>query len=305
MSSNQLQSTAHKRSKGLLIALLLLIVPSFSSGQNNSNDLGEMGPPLRIFETQEAALRYLVPECNSGLSAECRRLGHWYSGVLRSRINVDPNFVADIPAAVRAYRRGCYLGDGESCESLAYQSQRDPIISPYKPEELLEKACELSVASGCASLAELLAVENTATSRFFFERACELSDRYCSDLANLLHEVVGPEPSLVPLHEKACQVHVHESCAVLALWYSEGIAVPPDFFRAFEYAEAACVAIGNSFVLGDARACSLAGQLLERGVGVRQDLHAAMERYGRACDLRDQDGCDDFARLNAQLRRVD
>ena len=294
---------AFKRTLCLSIALLTAMVPSFSSGQNIANDSGSPVPrSLIIFGTQGAAIERLEPECNSGDSGACAQLGSWYTEEPNDN---DPNSVPNIPAAVRAYRQGCDLGNGASCQSLANLSQRDPIISPYNPEELHAKACELGVASGCASLAELLVVESTETSRVFFERACELSDLHCAKLANFLHEIVGPESSQVPLHDKACQVHIFESYAVLALWYSEGIAVPPDFFRAFDYAEAACVAIGNSLVLGDARACSLAGQLLERGVGVRQDLHAAMERYGRACDLRDQDGCDDFARLNAQLRRVD
>ena len=45
-------------------------------------------------------------------------------------------------------------------------------------------------------------------------------------------------------------------------------------------------------------ACNNLGVLYGRGEGVRQDKSIAKEYYGKACDLRSQEGCDNYRTLN-------
>lgn len=44
--------------------------------------------------------------------------------------------------------------------------------------------------------------------------------------------------------------------------------------------------------------CRKAGFVLLSGDGVRQDFKRAKEYFGRACDLKDEEGCSKYRMLN-------
>ena len=51
---------------------------------------------------------------------------------------------------------------------------------------------------------------------------------------------------------------------------------------------------------GVAWACSLAGFLYDNGEGVRLDRKRALALFGKACDLKEEDGCKNYAKLKGQ-----
>lgn len=44
--------------------------------------------------------------------------------------------------------------------------------------------------------------------------------------------------------------------------------------------------------------CNNLGWLYDNGLGVRQNFRTAKEYYGKACDSGDQQGCDNYRKLN-------
>ncbi|HAR80453.1 MAG TPA: Sel1 repeat protein [Succinivibrionaceae bacterium] len=46
--------------------------------------------------------------------------------------------------------------------------------------------------------------------------------------------------------------------------------------------------------------CKNLADLYYNGWGTRQNYSTAKEYYGKACDLGNQEGCDNYARLNKQ-----
>ena len=47
-------------------------------------------------------------------------------------------------------------------------------------------------------------------------------------------------------------------------------------------------------------ACNNLGIAYNNGIGVRQNRTTAKEYYGKACDLGNQEGCDNYRKLNEQ-----
>ncbi len=54
----------------------------------------------------------------------------------------------------------------------------------------------------------------------------------------------------------------------------------------------------NNCKNGAAFACNNLGLLYYNGEGVKQDYQTANEFYTKACDLGNQDGCDNYKKLN-------
>lgn len=68
----------------------------------------------------------------------------------------------------------------------------------------------------------------------------------------------------------------------------------PNYFEAVKFFEQACKG-GNN--LG----CNNLGIMYENGEGVRQNSKKALELFGKACDMKEQRGCENYARLKKQL----
>jgi len=54
----------------------------------------------------------------------------------------------------------------------------------------------------------------------------------------------------------------------------------------------------NACESGDADSCSYLGDLYKNGWHIKQDRSLAKEFYGKACDLAEQIGCDEYKQLN-------
>ena len=73
--------------------------------------------------------------------------------------------------------------------------------------------------------------------------------------------------------------------------YFEGKGVRQDYKKAVEWWEKAAIQ-------GNPHAQVILGSMYDSGLCVRQDKHIAKEWYGKACDNGDQDGCDNYRKLN-------
>ena len=92
--------------------------------------------------------------------------------------------------------------------------------------------------------------------------------------------------------EKACNLDVGLGCSNLGFLYAEGKGVRQDISKAVQYCEKGCS-------LKEGFACNSLGELYEDGIGIKNKT-TAKEYYGKACDLGDQQGCDNYRKLNEQ-----
>ena len=79
----------------------------------------------------------------------------------------------------------------------------------------------------------------------------------------------------------------------LGVLYENGYGVKQDYLKAKEWYEKAAAQ-------GLALAQNNIGFLYGNGQGVKQDYKKAKEWYGKACDGGEQQGCDNYKKLNQQ-----
>ena len=97
----------------------------------------------------------------------------------------------------------------------------------------------------------------------------------------------------VPYCEKACNLNNGLICGVLGILYAEGQGVRQNYQQAKKKKKKAC---NMNVGLG----CFGLGVLYSFGCGVRQNKRTAKEYFGKTCDLGNQEGCDEYRRLNEQ-----
>ena len=95
------------------------------------------------------------------------------------------------------------------------------------------------------------------------------------------------------LFEKAAAQGDADACYFLGGMYFSGHGVRQDYAKAREWYE-------KSSSQGIAEAQILLGMMYDEGLGVQQNKATAKEYYGKACDNGNQEGCDEYRRLNME-----
>ena len=92
--------------------------------------------------------------------------------------------------------------------------------------------------------------------------------------------------------QKDCDTGNLKTCVLLGINYKYGdFPFKQDYFKAASLFRKACDG-------GEALTCWNLAWLYQYGKGVRQNKTEALSYYGKACDLKDQDACDAYAKLN-------
>ena len=155
-------------------------------------------------------------------------------------------------------------------------------------------------------------LSSLAFANYELERQCNNGNAgSCFDLGNLYFKGDGVKQDYKKAMEfwsKACEMGDAGSCYNLGCSYHLGDGVKQDYKKAREFYNKACE-------MGEALGCNNLGKLYKNGNtseskyvgkgivgnileylyesrnGVRQDYNKAMEFFGKACDLGDQDAC--------------
>lgn len=115
----------------------------------------------------------------------------------------------------------------------------------------------------------------------------------------------NPRKEAVQL-QNACNSGTGEgrACSKLATFHSmgllsgKGFGDPQDQSEATKYHLYAAQAYSKACDDGDSVSCSNLGHSYRAGLGVNKSISAALKYYGKACDLKDQNGCDFFTKLD-------
>ena len=183
-----------------------------------------------------------------------------------ARILIDGEYVAaDFSSATEILFSSCGAGDRTSCRELGqlYEFGGAGLQADVaRSATLYEHSCEMGDADGCFSLAMYYEYSSNSTNKDYYAAQAYL---------------------------QACQIEDRGNNCLR----SGDIIASRNPFQAKVAYEVGCskqyYAVEN---------CLRLAEFYERGVGVRKSLSSAIEFYGKACDLRSQMGCENYARLN-------
>ena len=196
-------------------------------------------------------------------------------------------------------KRSAYLGDAVSQYDLALNYFNE---SDYpKAFKWAEKAAVKGSADAQIMLCALYYEGNGVEQDYFkaFEW-CEKSasqghSNAQSTLGLMYYEGKGVEKDYAEafdLFKIGAYRGDNDSQLKLCTMYAEGQGVRQDYSKAFEWCE-------KSANQGNIRASFNMALMYLRGYGVESDVDIATELFGKACDNRIQEGCDEYKRLNS------
>jgi TPR repeat protein len=204
----------------------------------------------------EPALRArLIAEhgCIDGESTECFRAAVAFEGG-------DKQSPRDAVGAVRAYGRGCDLGNSLACNALGVALDYGDGIArdPERSAASFDRACRLGDSLGCANLG------------YMFENA----EGVARDVARAR-----------ALYRDACTSGNVYGCLHDEMLAAQDAGAPRDRMRVFTYWRRACES-------RDARACAFVGVMYEDGPdGLARDESKSQEAMKRSCDLGNRRAC--------------
>ncbi len=236
-------------------------------------------------------------------------LGRACSNVAYNSEEPVPGSKVDLKMANEYYTKGCDLGDGIACMSLAdliFQG-RGTAPNPAKGVQLLQKSCDLNYGQGCLRVAMVvlrgkLLPANPEEVTKLMEKACDLGDAMgCHDLGYRYMDGLGTARDQVRALDViglSCEKGFPRGCGSLGTFYMMGVAEGGvDYAQAYELLQRGCAGL-------DGPSCSNLGYMIETGKGVAADPVRAAQFYIQACSKGDLMGCGNLGVLQAEGRGV-
>lgn len=186
-----------------------------------------------------AALKYMSMACKAGSALGCEYIGDTLS---------DKSYqMFDMATAAKAYDRGCSLGRGISCWSLAMMYFKGDSVpqDSNKGVALLTKACKGGSADECSDLGDVFhkgeyGVPKDERKAFAAYRdACELDAGWCPDAVKSAL-AIGDESEAFRLATRGCNGNDEETCYRLGLLYEAGKGTSADPAKAKAMYEKGC-----------------------------------------------------------------
>ncbi|HWZ86283.1 MAG TPA: PDZ domain-containing protein, partial [Thermoanaerobaculia bacterium] len=237
------------------------------------------GVELMLTPVDQAAL--YEQACRGGIASACFREG-W---LLWNRKG-DANSAR----VLELFASACKAGSGEACayEGLDRMGSADHGAAAVP---VLERACELSSAGGCANLAFLYAMgkfvkKDDRRSASLYAKSCDLGDAQGCYNAGLMADDgrgVARDPARAAVrYAEACEMGSATGCTNLGFLYENGRGVKMDKARAHLLYQRGCE--GSSCQPSNLGGCVNAGRGDRDGIGVPVDETKAAAMFRDACD---------------------
>jgi uncharacterized protein len=229
--------------------------------------------------------------CDVGDGWACQAAAGWYLQEGASAI-----FPKEPARAAALLRRGCGLGHGPSCSTLAGLLLEGKQMAKDVPDAvaLLQRACEGGRVEDCEALGDIERkgqgvpkdVQKAIESH---TRACNMGFlRACNEVGVIYAEGDGVPRDLAKayaLFGRGCpdKGFAREACVSLAAMYDKATGIPRDMARATELYERGCAGGG----------CTRAAEIWQKGEGVTADPDRSLSLYEKACTAwSDKKACD-------------
>ena len=125
------------------ILLISIAVFAFAMPHGMTND---PGLKLAFAKKYKEALANFISRCSNNDAYACGMAGYFYDKGF-GKIKKDHNL------AIKFYKKGCSLGDADSCTLLGYEAYKNKDINLAK--KLLNKGCKLGNKDACNYLNKL------------------------------------------------------------------------------------------------------------------------------------------------------
>jgi len=222
-----------------------------------------------------AAPENYEPGCSEGRAADCYLAGEeWVRKAHQSGYSPHDEAAQPLYAtAIKAYARGCELGDARSCTSLASEIQhgigaeRDVAAAA----QLFEKACTLGYGPGCRYAAEMYESGSQARLQTLKPQPVPTTPKA---------DVPRNVPRAVEYHGRACELDDPQACYIAARLLAAGEGIEVDRAKSLALFSRSC---RDGMVLACTDAAALGG-----------DQAADFQR--RACALSDKVACGPAAK---------
>ena len=297
---------------------------------------------------QDKALALFKKACEAGIANGCFEAGSVYMQIRQERgISEDKATEARINAQTW-YDKACQAGNGWMCWNVSDWYLREGVLEifprdPARAMSMLRRGCDLGYGPSCLTLAQhMLAGKETKKdvpgAVSLMQRACD-GGRWedCEMLGNTYRDGVGltRNPVLaIAAYTRACELTGARACHSAGALYAEGDGVPKDLAKARELFALgcrdgvrgwdACKSLGEALEkgLGGAKdpakaaeayeagcmkgGCLRAGTIWERGLGVDADMDKALAAYTKGCQRAgDEQACEGRGRVLERTNKVE
>lgn len=196
--------------------------------------------------------------------------------------------------ALLLYKQACNEGNFESCNDVGamYKKGIGSSRDISKAKYFYTISCNNRNDYGCSNLRT---IDRQNTSSISFNESLQNCNTGSSDSCGRLgvHYFKGEG---VRKNLELAEKYLQQSCNAGNDKWCVGLGIiyygKKDYFEAFKYFSKSCNA-------GDSESCLAIGKLYEYGEGTRLDIVKAADFYGKSCDLKLQEGCDDYKRLKS------
>lgn len=229
--------------------------------------------------------------CSGGVPYACYRIGDQYM-VERMHAKDEDAKVKARMKAEEYFNKGCELGNGWICWNLSHWYLEPPSLAvlprdPARAMSLVRRGCNLGYGPSCSTLAgHMIKGEHTQKdvpgALALLQRACD-GGRWedCESIGNIYRDgaAVTKNPLLaIAAYERACDQGGARACNSAGVLYAKGDGLPKDPAKARALYEKGCPEKAPGW-----DACKSLGEALEKGLGGAKDMARAAEIYERGC----------------------
>lgn len=143
-----------------------------------------------------------------------------------------------------------------------------------------------------ADFYKALKQQNFTEANDIYNKLCSdknLKEDNSTDCFELVLELSIIKPQV---QSQACKNGDAEICNSLGVESYNGNQ--PNYFEAIKFFEQACKR-------GSALGCNNLGLMYHNGEGTRQNSKKALDLFGKSCDMKEQQGCENYAKLKKEL----
>ena len=242
---------------------------------------------------QQRGLAALIRACDDGVAASCAVASTWLADPAHTEDQPD---ATDLRARLET-ERACLEAERTECyqAGLSFYFGRDTFPQDRAHAvRAYERGCELGDARACNNLGDALAYgegvpRDLARSAAMFDRACRLGEALGCSNSGLMFEmgmgVLRDRARARELYRGACVSGDVYGCLHAEMLSAQDAGAPRDLQRALVYWGRACTR-------GDAKACAYVGIIYEDGPdGLSRDAAKSLEAMKRSCGLGDERAC--------------
>jgi len=239
---------------------------------------------LGVPQDESKSAAFSKQGCDLGNMAGCRDLGVAYEN--------GQGATKDYSKAMALFKQACDGGDFSGCNGLGwlYLNAQGTAQNYPLALSLFRQACDGNIAIGCANLGDMYRFGQSVPvdldkTRQYYDQACKGGrEQACTALKAINDDAGSGKPANSQPKSNATTNSTAAKAAADRAW---------SFYKQKDYSQA-LPAFQEACTGKIADGCTMAGYLLQNGLGKNADHKKAFDLFKLGCDLGDAWGCSDL-----------